>query len=373
MIPLNDLSRIIDGESERVLKDITSRVLMSGNYILGPEVESFEHEFATYLGVDCVTAVASGTDAIEIALRGLGVGRGSKVLVVPNAGGYTTTALIEIGAEPVYVDCDDMGRMNVESLERLIGLSPQPVCVVATHLYGLNSNIEEVLAVCQRNEVKLLEDCAQSTGAVVGGKRLGSFGDVATFSFYPTKNLGAVGDAGAIACSSVSLSEQHKMLRQYGWSSRYKVGSAFGRNSRMDEIQAAVLRLRLQGLDQLNSVRKKIWTEYSAAVEGTGWKLVGVDSPGFVAHLGVLVTPIGLRDSSVNYLNQQGVATAVHYPILDYMQPGWAQMVTGNCPNAEVLSKRILTVPLFPALTGEEVARVSRALEGMISELEADV
>ena len=373
MIPLNDLSRPSDGESELVLKDITSRVLASGNYILGPEVESFEHEFATYLGVDDVTAVASGTDAIEIALRGLGVERGSRVLVVPNAGGYTTSALIEIGAEPVYVDCDDSGRMDVDSLERLIQLSPQPVCVVVTHLYGLNSNIEEVLAVCQKHDVRLLEDCAQSTGAVVGGKRLGSFGDVATFSFYPTKNLGAVGDAGAIACSSVSLSNQHKMLRQYGWSSRYKVGSPFGKNSRMDEIQAAVLRFRLQGLDQLNSVRKKIWTEYSAAVEGTGWKLVGVDSPGFVAHLGVLVTPIGLRDSSVNYLNQQGVATAVHYPILDYMQPGWTQMVTGDCPNAEVLSKRILTVPLFPALTGEEVARVSRALEGMISELEADV
>ena len=373
MIPLNDLKRSVTGESEAQLRRITEKVVLSGSYILGGEVTSFEEEFGSYLGVNHVTSVASGTDALVIALRSLGVVRGSKVLVVPNAGGYTSTALFEIGAEPVFVDCDQMGRMDIQSLENSLNSTPEAVCVVATHLYGLDSNIEAILGISKSFGVSLLEDCAQSTGAEVNGKKLGSFGDVSTFSFYPTKNLGALGDAGAIATNSSPLALQHGALRQYGWSSRYEVGTPFGKNSRMDEMQAAVLRYRLPQLDDLNRRRKQIWSSYEAALDGSGWKIIGDHSTGFVAHLGILVAPEGLRDEAARFLEGHGVAISVHYPILDYLQPGWADLVSGKCPTAEDLTLRILTIPLFPELTDEEVDAVASALRVLVKEVGANV
>ena len=373
MIPLNDLKRSVTGESELQLRQIAEKVVLSGSYILGSEVKSFEEEFGSYLGVNHVTSVASGTDALVIALRSLGVLRGSKVLVVPNAGGYTSTALFEIGAEPVFVDCDHMGRMDIESLKISLNSTPEAVCVVATHLYGLDSSIEAILGICKSFGVSLLEDCAQSTGAEVAGKKLGSFGDVSTFSFYPTKNLGALGDAGAIATNSSPLALQHEALRQYGWSSRYEVGTPFGKNSRMDELQAAVLRVRLPQLDRLNLRRRQIWTSYESALDGVDSRIIGDHSTGFVAHLGILVAPEGLREKAAKFLEGLGIATPVHYPILDYLQPGWADMVSGDCLNAESLTQRILTIPLFPELTDEEVDAVASALRVMIKEVGANV
>ena len=373
MIPLNDLKRSVNGESEVQLRQIAEKVVLSGSYILGSEVKSFEEEFGSYLGVYHVTSVASGTDALVIALRSLGVVRGSKVLVVPNAGGYTSTALFEIGAEPVFVDCDHMGRMDIESLKISLNSTPEGVCVVATHLYGLDSNIESILGVCKSFGISLLEDCAQSTGAEVGGKKLGSFGDVSTFSFYPTKNLGALGDAGAIATNSSPLALMHGTLRQYGWSSRYAVGTPYGKNSRMDELQAAILRSRLPLLDDLNRRRKEIWSSYEAALGGSDWRILGDHSTGFVAHLGILLAPEGLRDKAAKFLAGLGVSTSVHYPILDYLQPGWADLVSGDCRNAESLTQRILTIPLFPELTDDEVDAVASALRTMITELKSNV
>lgn len=373
MIPLNDLKRSVTGESEVQLKQIAEKVVLSGSYILGSEVKNFEEEFGSYLGVSQVTSVASGTDALVIALRSLGVVNGSKVLVVPNAGGYTSTALFEIGAEPVYVDCDHHGRMDIESLKMSLNSNPEAVCVVSTHLYGLDSNIEATLEICKSHGVSLLEDCAQSTGAEVEGKKLGSFGDVSTFSFYPTKNLGALGDAGAIATNSSALALKHEALRQYGWSSRYEVGAPYGKNSRMDEMQAAVLRFRLPQLDDLNRRRKEIWSSYDEALDGSDWRVVGDQSTGFVAHLGIIVAPEGHREKAARFLEGQGVATSVHYPILDYSQPGWADLVSGKCPNAENLTKRILTIPLFPELRDEEVNAVASALRAMITGLTTNV
>ena len=373
MIPLNDLKRSVTGESELQLRQIAEKVVLSGSYILGGEVKSFEEEFGSHLGVNHLTSVASGTDALVIALRSLGVVRGSKVLVVPNAGGYTSTALFEIGAEPVFVDCDHMGRMDIASLENSLNSTSEATCVVSTHLYGLDSNIEATLAICKSFGVSLLEDCAQSTGAEVGGKKLGSFGDVSTFSFYPTKNLGALGDAGAIATNSSPLALQHRSLRQYGWSSRYEVGTPYGKNSRMDEIQAAILRFRLPQLDDLNRRRQEIWSSYEAALDDSDWRILGDHSTGFVAHLGILVAPEGLRDMAAKFLEGLGVATSVHYPILDYLQPGWANLVSGDCPTAEDLNQRILTIPLFPELTDEEVDAVASALQVLVKEVGANV
>ena len=213
----------------------------------------------------------------------------------------------------------------------------------------------------------------RSTGAEVAGKKLGSFGNVSTFSFYPTKNLGALGDAGAIATNSSPLALQHEALRQYGWSSRYEVGTPYGKNSRMDEMQAAVLRFRLPQLDDLNRRRKEIWSSYDAALDGSDWRILGDHSTGFVAHLGIIVAPEGVREEAARFLEGHGVATSVHYPILDYLQPGWAGLVSGKCPNAENLTKRILTIPLFPELRDEEVDAVASALRVTVREVGTNV
>jgi dTDP-4-amino-4,6-dideoxygalactose transaminase len=196
---------------------------------------------------------------------------------------------------------------------------------------------------------------------------------VSTFSFYPTKNLGALGDAGAIATNSSALALKHEALRQYGWSSRYEVGTPYGKNSRMDELQAAVLRFRLPQLDRLNLRRKEIWSSYDEAMDGSDWRIVGDQSTGFVAHLGIIVAPEGHREKAARFLEAHGVATSVHYPILDYSQPGWIDLVSGKCPNAENLTKRILTIPLFPELRDEEVNAVASALRAMITELKTNV
>jgi dTDP-3-amino-2,3,6-trideoxy-4-keto-D-glucose/dTDP-3-amino-3,4,6-trideoxy-alpha-D-glucose/dTDP-2,6-dideoxy-D-kanosamine transaminase len=363
MIPLNDLSRSATGDSEDLMDRALSRIARSGSYILGEEVASFESEFSEYLGVSKVATVASGTDAIIIALRSLGVSRFSKVALTPNAGGYTATALMEIGAEPVFVDCDDSGRMDPESLELTLKGNREIFCVVATHLYGLDSNVVAVKAICKSAGIPLLEDCAQSTGAEVGGKKLGSFGEVATFSFYPTKNLGGIGDGGAIATNSEQLNRLHRRLRQYGWDARYEVGIPFGKNSRMDELQAAILRLRLPLLDPSNERRLSIWASYFEALQKSSWRIIGEKGANFVGHLAVLVSPIGKREAGVDFLTSHGIGAGIHYPILDYQQPGWRNLFKGSCPNAENLVQRILTIPLFPRMTDAEVKKVSETLQ----------
>lgn len=369
MIPLNDLKRSVTGNSAAQIREKAAQVAMSGSYILGDEVQNFEMEFADYLGVGFVTSVGSGTDALLIALRSLGVVRGSRVLVTPNAGGYTTSALIEIGAKPVFVDCDELGRINIESLCRNLNNTPQAACVVVTHLYGLNSNIQEALEISKAKGLKVLEDCAQSAGGRIGVKNLGTFGDAATFSFYPTKNLGGLGDSGVIATSSSELAKAQRALRQYGWSARYQVDVPFGRNSRMDELQAGVLRLRLPELDALNLRRKQVWLAYDSALTGSRWKIIGAKSSDFVAHLGVILAPSNLRDLARKYLESKGIATSVHYPILDYKQPGWSEFLAGFCPVAEQLVQNIFSIPLFPELTDEEVEVIASSLKEMTLEL----
>ncbi|QKJ25049.1 DegT/DnrJ/EryC1/StrS family aminotransferase [Aquiluna borgnonia] len=362
MIPLNDLKRSIASHEGLIIGELLSGVATSGSYILGEQVASFEKEFADFLGVGYVSAVASGTDALVIALRSLGVVSETKVALTPNAGGYSTTALLEIGARPVFVDCDQMGRMDPEKLSLALLQDPEIECVIATHLYGLNSHIEEVTSICKLQGVKLLEDCAQAAGAKINGKVLGSFGDVATFSFYPTKNLGAIGDAGAVATGSRELASTHSKLRQYGWSTRYEVELPYGRNSRMDEMQAAVLRHRLGFLDALNKRRRTIWGVYSSALSGSEIGIVGAESEEFVAHLAVLVVPETSRDRARVFLENSGVSTSIHYPVVDYKQLGWAGVLAGKCPVAESLASRIITIPLFPELADEEVEHVARCL-----------
>lgn len=361
MIPINDLSRSVPGEAE--IATIVD-VLRSGSYILGEKVASFESDLSKFIGVNYAFGVASGTDALVIALRALGVQSGDVVCTSPNAGGYTTTALRLIGAYPRFVDTDDFGRMSVEALREILENEVSIKGVVLTHLYGLMGDALSIRRLTNDFEVFLIEDCAQSIGARQGGHRAGSVGDAATFSFYPTKNLGALGDAGAVLTNDTRVAERIKLLRQYGWSERYYAQLEFGTNSRMDEVQASVLRARLVSLEQGNARRKVIWERYREAIEGSDWRIIGSQDSDFVAHLAVLVAPNAeSRANAISTLSEYGVATSVHYPVLDYEQVAWADLNSrSKCPVAEDLAGRIITVPMYPSLADSEVSVVAAAL-----------
>ena len=286
-IPVNDLTRhaaLIGGDLRRAVE----RVIQSGWYVLGAECEAFEGEFARYCGVSHCVGVGNGTDAIEIALRAFGVGLGSRVATVANAGFYTATALLALGAEPVYVDIDPNSQlMGVEDVGRAIdggGIS----AIVVTHLFGLLCDMDAILKMAKASGIPVLEDCAQAHGASRDGRRAGSFGHAASFSFYPTKNLGALGDGGAITTNDGDLAAKLRSLRQYGWKSKYCAVDSGGRNSRLDEMQAAILRAKLPFLEGWNRRRRAIASRYSAEIVNPGLPALAARGEEFVAHLYVV-------------------------------------------------------------------------------------
>lgn len=363
MIPINDLTRISNSESAEISRSL-HEIVASGNYILGPNVEKFENNLARFLSVENAIAVASGTDALLIAMRALGIGAGDLVATVPNAGGYATTAIRQVGASPVFVDCMPDGQMSADDLMLAMSEVPKIKAVVMTHLYGLIGEVEQVARICSDLGVFLVEDCAQAIGARTANGLAGSFGDISTFSFYPTKNLGALGDAGAVATKDAVLAGRVKSLRQYGWSSRYEVSEPMGTNSRMDELQASVLNRRILEIDDLNQRRRDVWSLFSEALASDmELRLIGEDSARFVGHLGILVTPPGVGAQIRELFEARGIAAGIHYPILDYNQKGFEVGDHRHCPVAEDLTARIITIPLFPTLTDDEVLQICSALK----------
>ena len=361
-VPLNDLHRSMSA-AEKELSDAVLRVLRSGWYVLGPEHNAFEAEFAAFCGVaDCV-AVANGTEALELALAAV-TSSGDRVVTVANAGMYSTTAIRRIGAIPVYADVDaDTLCMSPDSLEAVLDEGVR--AVVVTHLYGRLAPVEEIVALCSPRGIAVVEDCAQAVGAERAGRRAGSFGDIAAFSFYPTKNLGALGDGGAITTNRAELATLARRRRQYGWVSKYVVDTPGGMNSRLDEIQAAVLRVRLPQVSGLNQRRRDILQAYQqAAAAGGAGRVAFVNDESHVAHLGVLVTTD--REPVRAALTAAGIAVDVHYPIPDHRQPVAAQEFSNiDLPVTEFVAHRILSLPLFPELREEEVDRVCRALRAI--------
>jgi len=359
LIPLNDLSRRLPCYPEETAA--LSKATQSGVYFGGPFTRDFEAEFAGFVGVgDCV-GVASGTDALTLALAGLGVGPGSVVATTANAGYYSTAALLRLGAKPVYVDVTaGTAMMDPASLKEVLAIA-SPAVVVVTHMYGGTAAIADIAAMCGRSGSRLLEDCAHSTGAETGGRMVGSFGDLAAFSFYPTKNLGALGDAGAVLGDDPGLMRDVRALAQYGWSSRFVVSRPGGTNSRLDEIQAAVLTVRLQELARLNATRREIMRRYQMALERSPVRLFFQDDPTHVAHLAVIHAPDRERIREV--FTAEGVATEIHYPVPDHLQPVSRSFKNPvPLPVTEALADSILTVPCFPTMTTDETSLVCQAL-----------
>ena len=360
-IPMNDLSRGI-AKSEPAQAAIL-RVLQSGHWVHGPEHRAFEIELAKFLNANHVLGVASGTDALEIALRATGCTVGSKIISVANAGGYAAIAAASIGCEVVYCDVD-AEKLLMDPAALLPLLSEEIVAIVITHLYGNVAPVSAIRKMCEPYGIKIIEDCAQAFGATEDGRRVGTIGHVGTFSFYPTKNLGAIGDAGALATNDSEIAQKILELRQYGWTSKYKIDIAGGMNSRLDEIQAAVLRIGLSKLDSLNLKRRQIIGQYSEALKNSELKLVTSFDISDVAHLAVLTVPESHRRHIFRmHMNEFGIQTDIHYPLLDCEQLGLNQSALNeNLEQSRKYSNLIVSIPLFPELNDSEINQITAAL-----------
>jgi len=357
---INDL-KAHTAEVTQSVEGALKRVLARGWYVLGPEVERFERSFADYLGVSACKSVANGTDALELALRATGMGAGDLVGTAANAGMYATTAILAAGAVPQFIDVAlESSVVTPADVEEAIATGVK--AVVVTHLYGLAvPDIGRIAALCRDARVALIEDCAQAHGALVGDKRVGSFGDIGCFSFYPTKNLGALGDGGAVVANDASFTERVAQLRQYGWASKYTVSMAGARNSRLDEMQAAVLSELLLRLDGWNARRRQIANRYSSRIFNPNVIVPPVRGSEYVAHLFVIRSVH--RDSLRAYLGTCDIGSDVHYPIPDHRQPVFGDRFADVIlHNTERLAIEVLTLPCYPEMSAEDVDRVIEAV-----------
>lgn len=344
-----------------------ARVLARGRYILGDEVAAFEREFANYLGVAHAVGVASGTDAVGLALRACQIGAGHAVVAPSHTAVATIAAIERTGARPVLIDVDPLTyTITASDLEAVLHQRRDfdgclPAAVIPVHLYGNPADMPAILDVAGRYRLKVIEDCAQSIGAKIGGRRTGAFGDVAGFSFYPTKNLGAFGDGGLVATNDPELAARLKALREYGWQQRF-VSAFAGVNSRLDEIQAAVLRVKLKRLDADNARRVEIACRYSAALRRPGLVIPACsDDAEHVFHQFVIRT--AERDDLRRFLGEQRIGTAIHYPVPVHRQPAYQdRLCSQSLSRTEKLCGEIVSLPMFPQLTDAEVDRVSAAV-----------
>ena len=342
-----------------------ARVLASGWYVLGEEVAAFEREFAAFQETAHGIGVGSGTAALSLALRALGVGPGDGVATVAHTAVATVAAIELIGAVPLLVDIDRGYAMDPGSLEALLQAPPVPVkAVVPVHIYGQPADMETILPLARRHGLAVLEDCAQSHGARLGGRPAGTFGDAAAYSFYPTKNLGALGDGGFVATADAATAERVRSLRAYGWRQVRYVSEEPGDNSRLDELQAAILRVKLRRLAADTERRRAIASAYDAALADgplpPPWR-----RPGAAHAFHLYVVETGERDALAAALKGAGIGTNVHYPVPVHLQPAYAGRIAlapGGLPATERAAGRVLSLPLFPQMSDAQVERVAAAL-----------
>jgi dTDP-4-amino-4,6-dideoxygalactose transaminase len=332
-----------------------ARVLESGWYILGKEVEAFEREFAAFCGVEHVVACASGTEAIALALMALGVGPGDEVVTVANTAVPTVSAVTMTGARPVFVDIDDYFLMDPAGIEKAI--TPRTKAIMPVHLYGQMADMDAILSVADKHGLPVVEDAAQAHGAEHKGKRAGSRGVLGCFSFYPTKNLGCYGDGGAVSTRDKGLCDRLAMLRNYGQEKRY-YHAIKGINSRLDELQAAVLRAKLAHLDDWNRTRREAAAWYTESLESVCVVPRERRDARHVYHLYVIRTTD--RDGLKNHLEKEGVTTLMHYPVPVHLQRAYEDLGyrKGALPLTEHAAGEILSLPMHPAVTRDGVQYV---------------
>jgi dTDP-4-amino-4,6-dideoxygalactose transaminase len=340
------------------------RVLDSGWYILGPEVDAFEAEWAAWCGADHAVGVANGLDALILALRALDIGPADEVIVPSNTYIATWLAVTAVGARPVPVE-PDPATHNIDPARIAAAISPATRALLPVHLYGQPADLDPILALARSRGIAVIEDAAQAHGARYKGRRIGAHGDVVCWSFYPGKNLGALGDGGAITTNRADLADRIRVLRNYGSRVKY-VNEVQGVNSRLDPIQAAVLRAKLPHLDAWTDRRRAIASVYLDRLAGTALQLPQVPNWAEPAwHLFVVATP--RRDSVQAALGEAGVGTLIHYPIPPHRQQAYADLgrASGTFPIAERLAEELLSLPIGPHLAIEDAERVTETLRGI--------
>ena len=329
---------------------------------MGPELVAFEKEFADWLGVKEVVGVANGTDALELALRAIGIGPGDKVLTVANTVTATVSAIGATGATAEFVDIDPATMLiDLGAVETLLETLRDPTikAIIPVHLYGQAVDMPRVMAIAERYHLQVIEDCAQAHGSLVGGKKAGAWGHLAAFSFYPTKNLGALGDAGAVAGRDPLLLAQVRLLRQYGWRKRY-VSDLPGRNSRLDELQAAILRVRLTRLDTENAQRAELARHYLTALANLPLQLPQV-ATGCTHTWHQFVVRAPRREELKAQLESKNIFCGILYPVPVHRQPAYHNAAL-HLPQTEQACAEVLSLPLHPGLTVADVLRVSDAV-----------
>jgi dTDP-4-amino-4,6-dideoxygalactose transaminase len=355
-IPFLDL-RAQHAGIEHEIEAAFLRVLRSGRYILGAEVAAFEEEFADYCGVKHCIGVGNGLDALHLVLRALGVGPGDEVIVPSNTYVATWLAVSHCGARPVPVEPEERSY-NLDPARIESAITPRTRAIIPVHLYGVPADMAPICEVARKRGIRVVEDAAQAHGARYAGRRVGGLGDAAGFSFYPTKNLGAMGDGGAVTTNDDQLAERVRALRNYGSSVKYR-NETKGFNSRLDELQAALLRVQLSQLDHRNAARRNVAAAYLRDLAQTGLTLpVTADWAEPVWHL--FVVRSRRREALQRHLASAGIGTMIHYPVPPHLQPAYADLgiAAGQFPIAEAMHREVLSLPIWPGIAAGSVDRV---------------
>jgi dTDP-4-amino-4,6-dideoxygalactose transaminase len=355
-IDLRAADRHLGGELQGAWQEVTR----TSAFIGGPHVDAFEEAFARYCAAAHCVGVGNGTDALELALAGLGVGPGDEVIVPANTFVATASAVVSVGARPVFVDVDPSTLLvTAESVRAAI--TPSTSAVIAVHLYGQVADMDAICDVATAAGIAVVEDAAQAHGAVWDGRRAGSFGHVATFSFYPAKNLGAFGDGGAVVTSDAGLADAIRSRANHGRSRSRHHHRTSGRNSRLDGLQAAVLGVKLRHLDDWNAARRRAHEHYAACLSGSHVRQVSVDRRATPVHH-LEVVEVDDRQRVTDELTSRGIGWGLHYPVPCHLQPAFAHFADGPLVVAEAAAERIVSLPMFPTITAEEVERVCDAV-----------
>jgi len=343
------------------IEEAVLKVLRGNRYILGEEVTALENEFAAYIGTSYAIGVANGTDAIELALRALEINKGDEVITVSHTAVATVAAIEAAGATPVLVDVESkFYTLDPFQLEEVY--SSRTKAVVAVHLYGQSANIEAIKFFCDKHNIFLIEDASQAHGASHQKKRLGSIGDIGCFSCYPTKNLGAIGDAGLITTNNADLANKIRMQREYGW--RNRISENTGRNSRLDEIQAAVLRIKLKHLDSDNSKRFNIAQYYKEQLSELPIYLPKI-RPQVEPVFHLFVVQLENRDNLLNYFKDEGIQAGIHYSLPVHLQPAYKDRIktAEDMSRTESLVKKIISLPIYPELSLNQAGKVVKVFK----------
>jgi dTDP-3-amino-3,4,6-trideoxy-alpha-D-glucose transaminase len=354
------LSLTLDADDASAVRQAIERVITRGWFVLGPEVEAFETEWASAMRAAHAVGVGTGTDAIALILRALDIGPGDEVITTPVSAAYTALAVMMTGARPVFADIDP-SRLTIDPEQVARAIGPRTRAILPVHLYGQAADMTALEALATRHNLALVEDCCQAHLAAAAGRPVGTIGIAGAFSFYPTKNLGALGDGGAVVTNDRSLADRIRRLRNGGQIERYR-HEEFGVNSRLDEMQAAILRARLPRLAGWTSRRRAISTRYREGLKGAPVNVPAEHDPGHVYHL--FVVRVGGRAELQARLAAAGIETLVHYPVPISRQPAMVGLNPHDCPEAARVCDEVLSLPLHPGLTDPEINEIVTSLKG---------